>query len=367
MNFKNALPLVINTTSVKKRIIHHTLFWLAYVSYKTYLNIASYPRGKDPIPFIDIFNTSVKAQLSFLLIKVPLVYTLFAIVNQFNTKNWGVVKTFFCSLILLLAGTFLFTVFNDLFVLPYIYGLPGDDLLDIGISSILYNAFVLAFLCGTALAIKLVRINLQIRKREEETARKKLLTELQFLKSQINPHFLFNTLNNIYGLARKKSDDTAEVVMKLSKLLRFMLYETAQSSINIADELKVVKDYIELEQLRYGTRLDIEYTEDIDHLEQQITPLILIPFVENAFKHGLSETRFHSYIKIHTFLKKGYLLFSIENSKSENEGKAPERIGLKNVKRQLELLYPEHDLKINLTPETFKVTLTINLSKNATL
>lgn len=352
---------------MKERIIHHILFWLAYLAYKTYLNIASYPQGEDPIPFVEVFSTSIKAQLTFLIIKVPLVYSLFAVVNKFNTKNWGIVKTFFSSFLLLILSTCLFTILNDLFVVSYIYGFPAQSLFDIGLSSILYNVFILVFVCGSALAIKLVRINLQIRKREEETARKKLLTELQFLKSQINPHFLFNTLNNIYGLARKKSDNTAEVVMKLSKLLRFMLYETAQASINIDDELKVVKDYIELEQLRYGSRLDIEYKEDIDYLEQQITPLILIPFVENAFKHGLSETRFHSYIKIHTILKKGHLHFSIENSKSENEGRSPERIGLKNVKRQLELLYPEHDLKINITPETFKVTLTINLSNNATL
>jgi len=352
---------------VKERIIHHILFWLAYVAYKTYLNITSFPQGESPTPFMEIFGTSIQAQLIYLIIKVPLVYSLFAVVNRFNTKNWGIIKTFFASFSLLLIATCLFTILSDLFVLPYIYGISDISFSDIGISSMLYNAFVLVFVCGTALAIKLVRINLQIRKREEETARKKLLTELQFLKSQINPHFLFNTLNNIYGLARKKSDDTAEVVMKLSKLLRFMLYETAQASINIDDELKVVKDYIELEQLRYGSRLNIEYHEDIDYLEQQITPLILIPFVENAFKHGLSETRFNSYIKIHTILKKGHLHFSIENSKSENEGRAPERIGLKNVKRQLELLYPEHDLKINITPETFKVTLTINLSNNATL
>jgi len=352
---------------VKERILHHLLFWFAYVAYKTYLNVSSFPQGDVPTPFIEVFSTSIKAQLTFLTIKVPLVYALFAVVNKFNTKNWGVVTTFFSSFFLLLTGTFLFTILNDQFVIPYIYGFPGKSLFDISLSSMLYDAFLLVFVCGTALAIKLVRINLQIRKREEETARKKLLTELQFLKSQINPHFLFNTLNNIYGLARKKSDDTAEVVMKLSKLLRFMLYETTQSSIKIEDELKVVKDYIELEQLRYGSRLNIEYHEDIDHLEQQITPLILIPFVENAFKHGLSETRFHSYIKIVTILKKGHLHFTIENSKPENEGRAPERIGLKNVKRQLELLYPEHDLKINITPEAFKVTLTINLSNNATL
>jgi len=352
---------------VQRRVLQHIVFWLAYLAYKIYLNVSSFPKSEDPASFVEIFTIVLQSQLTFLVIKIPLVYSLFAVVTRFNSKIWGTVKTFFVSLLLLSGCTILFTLLNDLFVVPYIYELPGPAISQIGLSSILYNAFVLVFVCGTALAIKLVRLNLQMRKKEEETARKKLAAELQFLKSQINPHFLFNTLNNIYGLARKKDDNTAEVVMKLSKLLRFMLYETSQQSINIADELKVVKDYIELEQLRYGTRLNISYLEDIDVQEQQITPLILIPFVENAFKHGLSETRFNSYITIHTILKKGRLSFSIENSKSETEEKSTERIGLKNVKRQLELLYPEHDLKIETSEHTFKVHLTINLSKNATI
>lgn len=352
---------------MKRRVLQHILFWLAYLAYKIYLNVASFPKATEPVSFMEIFNTVLQAQLIFLVIKIPLVYSLFAVVTKFNAKAWGTAKTFLISLVLLFSGTIFFTLLNDFVVIPYIYEIPGPTLSQIGLSSVLYNAFVLVFVCGTALAIKLVRLNLQMREREEETARKKLAAELQFLKSQINPHFLFNTLNNIYGLARKKDDNTAEVVMKLSKLLRFMLYETAQQSINIADELKVVKDYIELEQLRYGTRLNISYLEDIDVQEQQITPLIFIPFVENAFKHGLSETRFNSYIAIHTILKKGQLSFSIENSKPETEEKSVERIGLKNVKRQLELLYPEHDLKIEVSEQIFKVHLTINLSKNAAI
>lgn len=367
MNFKITNPSFLNTDLVKKRVLQHILFWLAYVAYKVYLNVASFPQGSEQIPFLDVFIPVLKSQLTFLVIKIPLVYSLFAVVTRFNSKTWGATKTFLLSFLLLFGSTILFTLLNDLFVIPKIYGLPRPSISKIGLSSILYNAFVLVFLCGITLAIKLVRLNLQMRKREEETARKKLAAELQFLKSQINPHFLFNTLNNIYGLARKKDDNTAEVVMKLSKLLRFMLYETAQPSINIADELKVVKDYIELEQLRYGARLDITYQEDVDVQEQQITPLILIPFVENAFKHGLSETRFNSYIAIHTILKNGLLSFSIENSKPETEEQSTKRIGLKNVKRQLELLYPEHDLQIEVSQHTFKVHLTINLSKNAAI
>lgn len=352
---------------MKQRILYHTLFWLTYLAFKTYLNIASFPASLGIESFIEIFKIAVSAQLSFLLVKIPLVYLLFAIANKFIAKKWTTVQSILIAALLISLGTLAFTLLNDLLVVPYIYQLPTKSISEIGFSSLIYNSFLLFFLCGIALAIKLVRLNITMRKREEETARKKLATELQFLKSQINPHFLFNTLNNIYGLARKKSDDTAEVVLKLSKLLRFMLYETSHKTINISDELKVVKDYIELEKLRYGPRLDVMYTEDIDVQNQQITPLILIPFVENAFKHGLSETRFDSYIHINTKLKNGVLNFMIENSKSDSEQHSVEKIGLKNVKRQLELLYPEHSLDIQVTPTTFKVLLNINLIRNATL
>lgn len=352
---------------MKQRILHHIFFWITYVAFKTYLNVSAYPLTEDSASLATIISVSLKAQLAFLFIKVPLVYALFFVADQFNAKKWGSLKTFTISAVLLVVGTLLFTLLNDLFVVPNIYGLSAKQISQIKLSSIFYNAFLLSFVCGIAIALKLVRLNLQIRKREEETARKKLATELMFLKSQINPHFLFNTLNNIYGLARKKSDDTAEVVMKLSKLLRFMLYETAHQSINIADELKVVKDYIELEQLRYGSRLNITYHEDIDNQQQQITPLILIPFVENAFKHGISETRFESYISISTILKNGFLRFIIENSKPDSSEKLIDRIGLKNVKRQLELLYTEHNLQIDVTTHSFKIILTINLTRNATL
>lgn len=352
---------------MKQRIVYHTLFWLAYLAFKTYLNIASFPKSLGDLPFPEIFKIAFSAQLIFLIVKIPLVYTLFAIANRFIAKKWNSLQTITLAGLLIVLGTFAFTFLNDLFVVPHIYHFPARPISEIGFSSLIYNSFLLFFLCGIALAVKLVRLNITMRTREEETARKKLATELQFLKSQINPHFLFNTLNNIYGLARKKSDDTAEVVLRLSKLLRFMLYETAHKTIDISDELKVVKDYIELEKLRYGSRLDVVYTENIDVQNQQITPLILIPFIENAFKHGLSETRFDSYIHINTQLTKGMLNFMIENSKSETEQHSTEKIGLKNVKRQLELLYPEHSLDIQVTPTTFKVSLNINLVRNATL
>ncbi len=115
--------------------------------------------------------------------------------------------------------------------------------------------------------------------------------ELIYLKSQTNPHFLFNTLNNIYSLARDKSDLAPESILRLSKILRFMLYETGGAYIAIEQELKIITDYIELEKLRYDETLLINLNHDLEDMRQALPPLLLIPLVENAFKHGVSETR----------------------------------------------------------------------------
>jgi LytS/YehU family sensor histidine kinase len=214
-----------------------------------------------------------------------------------------------------------------------------------------------------ALSLKLVRHNIRQRNEANELRRGKLEAELKFLKAQTNPHFLFNTLNNIYALARKKSEDTAEVVMKLSKLLRFMLFESDSEAITIEKEIQVIDDYIELEKLRYPpSRLKISFTKQIDNPSAPIAPLILLPFVENAFKHGASESREQSVIKIYLSLKSGKLEFNIQNTvhKKTNEQQS-RHIGLTNIRRQLELLYPHHSLQIEGKNTEFIVTLELTL------
>src|SRR6185437_9643902 len=226
----------------------------------------------------------------------------------------------------------------------------------------------LGFAAGAAIVIKQFRLQLAGKEKENRLVREKLETELKFLRNQTNPHFLFNTLNNIYALARKKSDETADVVMKLSKLLRFMLYETRNAQIRISDEIKTLDDYIELEKLRYNDRLTLSFVREIDNDNEPIAPLLLIPFVENAFKHGASESRFESFINLELVLQNGILEFYIENTKEEN-GKQTndENIGLSNVRRQLELLYREHEVSIKCEPTVFKVFLKINLRRYANL
>jgi len=240
---------------------------------------------------------------------------------------------------------------------------PPQPLL--GARPILASLMEIGFVTGTAVAIKFVRMQLSGKEREKNLVKEKLETELKFLRNQTNPHFLMNTLNNIYALARKKSDDTAEIVMKLSELMRFILYESGQDRIALTDEIKVLEDYLELEKMRYNNRLEVLFTKNIDSNAYQITPLLLLPFVENAFKHGVSETRFQSFVHIDMQVEKSYLNFIVENTKDPNpRHSGTNNIGLNNVRRQLELMYKEFRLDVHNGNSTFKVHLTVNLNNH---
>lgn len=188
--------------------------------------------------------------------------------------------------------------------------------------------------------------------------------ELGYLKSQTNPHFLFNTLNNIYSLSRDKNDKAPESILRLSKILRFMLYEAGGDYIPVEQELKIISDYIELETIRYDDSLRINFNHDIENMKQALPPLLLMPLVENAFKHGVSETRYLPFIDIHLAINNRQLVFVVKNS---NEESAPakiikENIGLSNLRRQLQLLYTDHDLSVRQEPGVFIAMLKINLA-----
>lgn len=190
--------------------------------------------------------------------------------------------------------------------------------------------------------------------------------ELNYLKSQTNPHFLFNTLNNIYSLARDKSDLAPESILRLSGILRFMLYETGGEYIPIEQELKIINDYIELEKLRYDESLQISFNYKIEDLKQPLPPLLLIPLVENAFKHGVSETRQQPFVDIYLSSDKKQLEFIVKNSIEGSPGEihVKENIGLSNIRRQLELLYKVYDLSLQQSEKVFTTTLKINLESH---
>lgn len=193
----------------------------------------------------------------------------------------------------------------------------------------------------------------------------KQAAELSFLKSQTNPHFLFNTLNNIYSLARDKNDLAPEAILRLSKILRFMLYDTAGAYIAIEQELKMITDYIALEKLRYDESLRIDLVHDIEDPAQALPPLLLIPLVENAFKHGVSESPEQAFVDIRLFVHKRQLFFIVKNSVDDISGQPiKENIGLSNLRRQLELLYTDYDLSVQQSDTVFTASLKINLSSH---
>ena len=206
----------------------------------------------------------------------------------------------------------------------------------------------------------------KLRQAAQQLRIEKQAAELNYLKSQTNPHFLFNTLNNIYSLARDKSNLAPESILRLSKILRFMLYETGGEYIAIEQELKIIDDYIALEKLRYDESLLINFNYDIEDMKQALPPLLLIPLVENAFKHGASETRSRPFVDIHLSVRQRVLTLTVKNSAESFSGERSikENIGLSNLRRQLELLYTDYDLSVNQSDSVFTANLKINLASN---
>lgn len=216
-----------------------------------------------------------------------------------------------------------------------------------------------------AASIKIIKNWYRNTEETNKLTKEKLEAELKFLKSQIHPHFLFNTLNNLYALTLKKSDRAPEIVLKLSGLLSYILYESNVEKASLDKELKIIENYIELECLRYGDKLT--FTKDFkgNTSGMQIAPLLLLPFLENSFKHGANSGIKNPKISFFIKIEGDTLNLLISNSKAPDSSEpAPinSGIGLSNVKRRLELLYQnKYRLHIFDEKETYEVRLTINL------
>lgn len=220
------------------------------------------------------------------------------------------------------------------------------------------------FIIGTSCSYRIIIDNFKSRKLNKDRETENLKTELSFLRSQISPHFMFNVLNNLVSLARKKSDKMEPALIQLSNLLRYMLYEGNQGKISLIQELKYLNGYIDLQKLRFGDDVIIIFTAEGDLENFDLEPMLLIPFVENAFKHGMG-TLENPMIKIKLTAVNKTLNFFVENdiaeigeSKDDNSG-----IGLNNVKRRLDLLYKNHyDLAIS--NEDGKYIVNLKLTSN---
>jgi two-component system, LytTR family, sensor kinase len=206
---------------------------------------------------------------------------------------------------------------------------------------------------------------LQSEQRTKEIQNEKLQTELSYLKAQINPHFLFNTLNNIYSLAADRSEKTAEAVMKLANIMRYVLSEARNDLVPLEKEIQFTSHYIELQKMRITDKTNVDFTITGDPTGMQISPLLFLPFIENAFKYGVS-TREMSPIIILLEIKKDRIFLEVINNKhasssmksTDNTG-----IGINNTRRRLDLIYPDHySLETTQTPTLYTATLSIDLT-----
>ena len=200
-----------------------------------------------------------------------------------------------------------------------------------------------------ALENKILETNLQIKEQE-----------LYYLKKQIHPHFLFNTLNTIYGFALKKSEYTPELILKLSNLLDYILYQVQKPKVLLLDEIEHINEYIDLEKIRFEERLRVNFNAPKNTENIEIAPMLLIPFIENAFKHGNIINGFLT-IDINLSLTENKLFFTIKNSFLNNNESESTGIGLENIRKRLELLFPnKYNLKTEIKDNCFEVYLAIN-------
>jgi two-component system LytT family sensor kinase len=220
------------------------------------------------------------------------------------------------------------------------------------------------FLTFFSLGLRALERQSKIEKIHEEMEKEKLNSELAFLKNQVSPHFFFNTLNNIYSLISINAEDSQKAVLKLSKLMRYLLYESEHGNTKLSSEIEFMSNYIDLMKLRVNEKVSLQVSFPENYKDINIPPLLFIPFIENSFKHGISY-REKSFITISLEAKNNSIVFKCVNSKVTKPEETTEKhsgIGLQNVKKRLGLLFPgRHELKVYESESAFEITLNINV------
>ncbi|CAM1365863.1 putative two-component system sensor protein, no kinase domain [Tenacibaculum litoreum] len=188
----------------------------------------------------------------------------------------------------------------------------------------------------------------------------KTKTELMHLKSQVNPHFFFNTLNNLYGLVGKDAKKAQELILKLSDMMRYSVYDGEKDTVLLSEEVTYLQNYIELHKMRYHKAIDIQFNIDITDNDYKVMPLLFIILLENAFKHGVENLRKNAYVHLNLTAHQNAINFEIENNFDATEESQEEGIGLQNLKRRLELVYPKnHTLTTSKTDDVYLAKLNI--------
>ncbi|GAB4038482.1 sensor histidine kinase [Spirosoma gilvum] len=344
------------------RIASHILFWLSVLLVATLTD--SYQSHERWIPLTTFSYYSLT-----LITQIPTAYFLayFIIPQLYTTRKPVWVAVYF------LLGLYSICVLSRII---YIYvrepmvGIPANSTETLGeILTNLSKLFYIYFFQNLSIAVVFLFLHLLIsqfttQKRTLLLEKQKTQAELKLLKAQLNPHFLFNTLNNIYTLSLLNSPATSDSIARLADILDYILYRCTSQYVPLSSEITLVKNYIELEKLRYDERLQVTFTTSVDQ-SIDIAPLVLLTIVENAFKHGASNDLGNPVITLDLHVATGLLLFSAVNSVAPNQVTSSDqeraKIGLANLNQQLELLYGNaYQLRIKQTNTMFGVTLQID-------
>lgn len=334
----------------KSSAVYHFVFWLVFYFFLIIINQRNFSLGFNMLfHFVSIIFYAI-------IVYINLLYLF----PRYLTKN----NVILYIIILILAVIAITTV--KLFT---IYPLSREDitLVDFFMShknSVFLTTFFMAF----ASSIYNIINDWFIHQREkEDLQRQTLRSELRFLKSQINPHFLFNTLNSLYALTLKKSDQAPEIVLRLSEMMRYMLYECNEKKVLLSKEINYIENYLELEKIRHSGKCEIKFNVDGEVTSQMIAPLMFIPFIENSFKHGMNKQLDKSYVHMDMHIEKSEVKLKIKNSKApaipSDSSRKSGGIGLVNVKRRLDLLYNNaYELDIDNAPNDYNIELQLNLN-----
>ena len=360
----------------KRRILLHLIFWGLYLGSQSLIWMNAFESetaliepgtGREiitRITFPGTFWLALRWELTGMPGKVFAVYAnLYWLLPRFLLrKNWF---RFAFSLIgILLVATFLEGALRGF--LPVLLTFQGIEnpspFFSPGrfVQALAITANVVAF-TG---AIKILLHYFEEKRRTEQLLRERLAAELQYLKAQINPHFFFNTLNNLYGMALDKSEKTPAMLLRLSNIMSYVLYEANAPDVPLQKEVDILEGFIALEKLRHGDRASVAFSVRGSISGARLPPLLLLPFVENAFKHSTKGNEEHCWINIQLEVTQERLIFKVENNAGDSDttNTSNSGIGLENVRRRLELLYPKkHVLKITRLPERFFIHLSMDI------
>ena len=335
---------------VQLREVYHFVFWLAAAALLFYI--------ERPVDSTE----KVAAVLSSLGFYAAIVYfnLNYLLPNYLNAKRAAVYVVLFVTAALVSTPVRALALF-------WIY--DGHPTVQRGVMSAQWGIFLTHLAAGCASTMVQIAADWARNQRERQKLEaENLASELNFLRSQVNPHFLFNTLNSLYALTLKKSDDAPETVLKLSGMMRYMLYESNAPLVPLSAEIDYLRNYLALERLRHGATADVRLEVEGAVDGQRIAPMIFIPFVENAFKHGMAKVLGEGFVHIVLLVEGDEVRFHMENAKPavnlEDDGR-PGGIGLINVQRRLELLYPAaYELHTLETEDTYSVDLYLDLRMN---